>query len=598
MNSFTPQVHIESNKDDIITTTRPPYDENNSGAGGVAFDVVTDIEPSGSGLDLHAAARSQSSQIPFGSFRMENPIATPKSNRYDTETVDKGEFEFLLNKNKTVKRDEQVPTSQSAPTQQPKEDENRGRSRSRSRNHDDNRESSRHRDPSHHREPSHERDPFADGGGLAGMNGFVSYEKDEPKVSDSYKEFFKPEPDVDFDEPKLTEKSTMSTMFKTAFFEPAAPYDKLTEEGQRRRKCDLLLEYQEKNANYQYSTKILSMDDRLEVIENELDYIRAKMSQQTSKRFFKKSLVFAAGGLVQANNLYQPFGVDMSEWHKDFTYDVQTKNDYDEYVDEIVQKYRSKLALPVEVRFAWAVGMSFVGGVIQKKQEVQHEAKIREMYLKKQREKQQEREEQAAHEMMMAQAAFERTESKRMAMQRTAQEQAAAYGNYYTSAPVPTKRPSPQRISVPVPNSRISPQHRGIRPPVAQPVAQTPTRRRKSPVSADIVLAGPSHTAEELDELLRDQFIPTDEEDDADYKFDMGEEAERQHKAQQDDDQADHDVVTQDVEGDNDTMTMNAGTIEATEGQVEFGELPKRKRGRPRKVLLPPAEVKHIQLNR
>ncbi|KAJ3086982.1 hypothetical protein HK102_012039 [Quaeritorhiza haematococci] len=137
----------------------------------------------------------------------------------------------------------------------------------------------------------------------------------------------------------------------------------------RREKGFLLSQYLTKNKDYRYSSKLLSMDNTLEEIRNEVGFINFKKELENNLGFWKRAVVLSADGIVRLNNTYDPFDVDMSDWSKQIHYDVMETGNYDEVLEELVQKYRNSFALPPEVKLMTMMGMSFGMALMSKQHE-------------------------------------------------------------------------------------------------------------------------------------------------------------------------------------------------------------------------------------
>lgn len=482
-------LQIETPADDIITTERPlmANDNLNSQIEVVDEHHMDDAKIAPSFLEMPDRSRT----------------------RYDTENDNKGEFEFLLNTRKTLKREEPSPPRPSSsflmggqedasayPEPQNDKDDNRDHDLDHHRDRDDERNRDRE---THHKHPEHS---YLD-------------RSSSPKQDQA-------------------DTINLASVLNSSIFTTGNPYDKLSTEGVRRRKCELLHEYQTKNVNYAYSPTVLTMENSLDEIENELAWVRTKKSQESSREIFKKSLLFAAQGLVTINNAYKPFGCDMTDWYKDFQYEVNDKHDYDDYIEEIVLKYQSKLAMPVEFKFALALGSSFAKGVYEKKQALRYEEQMREMHIKAMAEKEAFKEMQAERELRAAAKAWQMQqmqEHQRFDQQEPREElKLTPAAPYRQSSPPPVRIPSPS-------------------PPL-------------------IHLEGPSRTAEEMKELLRDQML-----DDSDAENSMNGDENEAGQQQQD-------------------STMNS---QYQGNNATSQDQPKRKRGRPKKNPVTD-EVKEITL--
>lgn len=150
-----------------------------------------------------------------------------------------------------------------------------------------------------------------------------------------------------------------------------------TEDGIRRKKSTLLHQYGLKNKDRRYSSKVLTMDSDLREIQDELQFVETRKSMEGNLSLWKTGLVILSDGLVRMNERFDPFGVDMSEWSQRMWYDVMQKGSYDEVLLELVDKYKGTVPIGPELRLLTMLGMSFGGTLLTKKQEQAQLEKLR-----------------------------------------------------------------------------------------------------------------------------------------------------------------------------------------------------------------------------
>jgi hypothetical protein len=145
----------------------------------------------------------------------------------------------------------------------------------------------------------------------------------------------------------------------------------LSEDEVRRMKSQYLDQYEKKNKDYKYSHKRLTMKHDLEDIKSELAYITEKRRNENHLNAWKSGLIMFARGIVIVNDYaHDPFDLDLSDWSKDLYWSVWREGQYDEIMEELVEKYHKKGSqIAPEWRLLFMVGMSMGMGIMQKKQE-------------------------------------------------------------------------------------------------------------------------------------------------------------------------------------------------------------------------------------
>jgi len=162
-----------------------------------------------------------------------------------------------------------------------------------------------------------------------------------------------------------------SNMFSTR-----KSYEAMSSDDIRREKSHFLQAYEAKNRDNMYSRKHLTMDNDLEEIRNELEFITRKRERDNSMEMWKRGLLLFVDGVVMVNNYANdPFDVDLGDWSKEMHWDVHRAGKYDEVLEEMVEKWRGKMPMSAEWKLVFMMGSSLVYGVMQKKQEKAQMAK-------------------------------------------------------------------------------------------------------------------------------------------------------------------------------------------------------------------------------
>jgi hypothetical protein len=95
--------------------------------------------------------------------------------------------------------------------------------------------------------------------------------------------------------------------------------------------------------------------DRIEVLETAINNKLREKETETSVKFYRKLLLGVATGLEFLNTKFDPFGIKLDGW-KDSLYD--TIDEYDEVLEELHEKYKTKWKAPPEIRLVFALASS------------------------------------------------------------------------------------------------------------------------------------------------------------------------------------------------------------------------------------------------
>ncbi|KAJ3036327.1 hypothetical protein HDV00_002799 [Rhizophlyctis rosea] len=235
-----------------------------------------------------------------------------------------------------------------------------------------------------------------------------------------------------------------------------------SEDGIRRQKSYLLHQYELKNKDGRYSSKVLTMDCDLREIKDELQFVETRRDMEGSLGLWRTGLVVLADGLVEVNNWVNPMNIDMREWSQRINFEVMNKGSYDEVLLELIEKYRSSVAVGPELHLLMMMGMSFGSTMVTKRIE---KTKLEQLdKLRKAQEKQMDDVIEARVREHLARAG---------------------------------RAPSP---APPAQRNRTSPSHGGH---------SVPSRKGPLPTRAPspIDLQGPTLTADEIRNLMRDDFL-------------------------------------------------------------------------------------------
>ncbi len=235
----------------------------------------------------------------------------------------------------------------------------------------------------------------------------------------------------------------------------------MTEDDIRKEKSYLLQQYLSKNRDQTYSPKRLSMDNSLEEIQNELQFIVSKREMENNMTTWKRGFMLFADSMVALNSSYDPFNfkVDLSDWARDMHYDIFRDGKYDEVLEELIMKWRGKVPMSPEMKLLFMAGSSLVFGVMAKKKEAAVLAKRMEA------DKQMEQRIEAAVEKKFAQKLRMQQQQQQQAQQQQQQQP------QYSAAP--TRQPGYTEPSF---MAKSSPSYVGktrVRP--ASPVLQGPS---------------------------------------------------------------------------------------------------------------------------
>ncbi|KAJ3170017.1 hypothetical protein HDU87_000483 [Geranomyces variabilis] len=161
----------------------------------------------------------------------------------------------------------------------------------------------------------------------------------------------------------------MNSMFASGLFSRRT--HAMSEDDIRKEKSYLLQQYLSKNREYTYSPVRLTMDNSLEEIQNELQFIISKREMENNMITWKRGFLMFADGVVALNSSYDPFNfkVDLSDWAVDLHYDVMRDGKYDEVLEELIMKWRGKVPMSPEMKLLFMAGSSLVFGVMAKKKE-------------------------------------------------------------------------------------------------------------------------------------------------------------------------------------------------------------------------------------
>ncbi len=183
-----------------------------------------------------------------------------------------------------------------------------------------------------------------------------------PKLSSSEVRDREPERERDRDRGRERDHDLEATVVVPTFHA-------LSSDDLAMRKADYLRQYEEKNKDYRYNAKKLSMEDEFEDIRNALAAVRVRRDHEVTLDAYKKRLFMLVKGLVIVNNFFgDKWDLELDKWAEVVHDDLEHAGTYDDLLEELMQKYTNYKAFPVEARLAFSLASGLVIGVFQRKQ--------------------------------------------------------------------------------------------------------------------------------------------------------------------------------------------------------------------------------------
>jgi hypothetical protein len=149
----------------------------------------------------------------------------------------------------------------------------------------------------------------------------------------------------------------------------------MTEDDIRREKSYMLHQYESRNIQNRYSTLNLTMNNSLDEIRNELEYINNKRDMENNMINWKQGMYLVLNGMVELNQKYDPFDVDLTNWRKDIHFELMREGKYDDVLQELIMKWKGKMPITPELKLLGMIGMSLGSGVFAAKQAAAEKAK-------------------------------------------------------------------------------------------------------------------------------------------------------------------------------------------------------------------------------
>ena len=169
---------------------------------------------------------------------------------------------------------------------------------------------------------------------------------------------------------KVVVDDDQKSFLKPYSLPPPPPTPAKSEDDIRREKSFFLHQYESKNQNCRYSPKILTMDNSLNEIINEVEYVNGKRELQNSLLAWKKNLFLSMTLVEQANSHFDPFEVDMSNWLRDMHFQIVSKGSYDDLLEQIIVRWRGRLTVfSPELQLGFMIASSFGMGVVAERKE-------------------------------------------------------------------------------------------------------------------------------------------------------------------------------------------------------------------------------------
>ncbi|KXS08973.1 hypothetical protein M427DRAFT_50138 [Gonapodya prolifera JEL478] len=173
-------------------------------------------------------------------------------------------------------------------------------------------------------------------------------------------------------EPKVKLEVSKTPAKKTSIIDELMTKENniLSESEVRTKKAHLLHLYEKKNVDSKYYPAKFDMTNNIDEIESALTYVLTKKNSENSLGFWRHGLGMLVEGVAWTNSTLDPFGVDLTMWAKNVQADIVQRGNYDEIIEEILQKYSSSGSpMPVEARLAMALGGSLVMSIIAQKKD-------------------------------------------------------------------------------------------------------------------------------------------------------------------------------------------------------------------------------------
>lgn len=175
---------------------------------------------------------------------------------------------------------------------------------------------------------------------------------------------------------RFNQAPPVTTFLNSDMVSSRKSYETMSSDDIRREKNYFLQQYLEKNKNHIYSTKKLSMDNTLDEIRNELEFITRKRERANSLAMWKRGLIFFVEGVARFNDYVgDPFDIDLTDWAKDTEWDINRAGAYDEVLEELAENWRGKMPMAPEYKLIFLMGTSLANGVMKKKSEKAQMAK-------------------------------------------------------------------------------------------------------------------------------------------------------------------------------------------------------------------------------
>lgn len=138
-------------------------------------------------------------------------------------------------------------------------------------------------------------------------------------------------PDVNYNEPKMTKEELLREKFKYL------------------RKLEAL---EKKGVEL---TKKYNMESSLNEMQGEYEMIMEEKSKQNSVKFQANMLMSIINGIEFLNNRFDPFDIKLDGWGEQVNENI---NDYDDIFAELYEKYKSKASIAPELKLLFQLGGS------------------------------------------------------------------------------------------------------------------------------------------------------------------------------------------------------------------------------------------------
>jgi len=201
------------------------------------------------------------------------------------------------------------------------------------------------------------------GGGIELLMNKKEKMKSDISLEDELKDLDFEEPELKFSEPIHIAKETSNLDTTHSFkhmddinVETEAPkIEKMTKEELLREKFIYLRKLEALQEKGVTLSKRYSMDNSLDEMKGEYEFIIGEKEKKNSVQFQAKVLTTLITGLEFLNNRFDPFDIKLDGWSEQIHENVE---DYDEIFAELHEKYKSKAKMAPEIKLLFQLAAS------------------------------------------------------------------------------------------------------------------------------------------------------------------------------------------------------------------------------------------------